>query len=115
MIDNYKGACKSMMKLGDFSLDWGVRESLTQEITFKLRLEEETGIVPDVEDKEEMFKGEKSCVKKALRQLWEYFSQSPMNEMRNGSGAMGQVGSRPLGNHVNLVFYPQDSENDHWF
>lgn len=57
---------------GELNLDWGVRESFTQEITLNLKLEEETGIVPDMEDKEEMFKEEKSCVN-ALRQFWEYF------------------------------------------
>ena len=73
------------MKLRELNLDWGVRESLTQEITFRQRLEEETGIISDVENKEEMFKREKSYMK-ALGQFWEYFLWSPVNEIRNGSG-----------------------------
>lgn len=40
----------------------GVRESFSQEIAFKLRLEEQMGIIPDVEDQEETSKREKDCV-----------------------------------------------------
>lgn len=41
-----------MAKLGGPNLDWGIRESFSQEVPFKLRLEEQIGIIPQVEDRE---------------------------------------------------------------
>lgn len=64
-----------MTKVGGPNLEWGVRESFSQ-ITFKLKLEEQLGIISDVET----FKGEMSCVK-TLRQGWGYFLKSRAWEM----------------------------------
>lgn len=44
---------KDMEKLGGPNLDWGIREAFSQEVAFKLRLEEQIGIIPHVEDSEE--------------------------------------------------------------
>lgn len=43
---------KDMAKLGGPNLDWGIREPFSQEVPFKLRLEEQIGIIPQVEDRE---------------------------------------------------------------
>ena len=40
-----------MTKLGGPNLDWEIRESFSQELPSKLRLEEQMGIIPQVEEK----------------------------------------------------------------
>lgn len=66
-----------MTKLGIPNLDWGVREPFSQEIIFKLKLEEQLGIISDVET----FKGKMSCIK-TLKQVWGYFLKSRAWEMK---------------------------------
>lgn len=49
----YKETYKGLTKIGGLNLDWGIKESFSQEITFKLKLAEQLGITPDEENKEE--------------------------------------------------------------